>query len=541
MNLSNELISQFVKATKDDKKTSTESTVYGTTVVYGGKTYVKFDGSDLLTPVRTTTDVKDDERVTVLVKDHSATIIGNISSPSARTDDVKEVANQISEFDVIISHKLTTEELEATNATIQNLRAHLANIDELHAVFADIESLEAKLADIEHLNAVDIEAINANIERIESQFGTFTDLSADELEALNADIQILKGYTAEFTYVSTDVLEAVKANVKNLDVKKLSAEDADIRYVNIDFANVDNAWFDEFYAKSGIIEQVTISEGVVVKELVGVTIKGDLIEGNTIKADKFVVKGTDGIYYKLNFESGNFKDGEPVPDDGLHGSVIVANSVTAEKISVDDLVAFDATIGGFHITNESIYSGVKSSVANTTRGIYLDKEGQLAIGDSSNFIKYFKDTDGKYKLAISAGSIKMSASEKTVEETVQEAINTANAAKESAEKAAASAADSAIVLRIDSSRGTVFKNNNVSTVLSAVIYKGSKRITDIDALHAEFGASAYIEWLWQRMEEDAFGTILSTDNRIGNGGFTFTLSPDDVDTKVVFMCQLVTE
>ena len=103
------------------------------------------------------------------------------------------------------------------------------------------------------------------------------------------------------------------------------------------------------------------------------------------------------------------------------------------------------------------------------------------------------------------------------------------------------AGEDATTLRIDSSRGTVFKNSEVSTVLSAVIYKGGKRITDIDALHAEFGSSAYLEWKWQRLGEETFGTILSNDSRIGAGGFTFTLSPDDVDTKVVFMCQLVTD
>ena len=36
MTLSNELISQFVKATKDDTKTKTDKTVYGTIVEYNG-------------------------------------------------------------------------------------------------------------------------------------------------------------------------------------------------------------------------------------------------------------------------------------------------------------------------------------------------------------------------------------------------------------------------------------------------------------------------------------------------------------------------
>lgn len=99
----------------------------------------------------------------------------------------------------------------------------------------------------------------------------------------------------------------------------------------------------------------------------------------------------------------------------------------------------------------------------------------------------------------------------------------------------------AVTLRIDSSRGTVFKNSEVSTVLQAVIFKGGKTITDADALHVEFGSNAYLEWAWQRMGENTFGTILATDSRIGNGGFSFTLTPDDVDTKVVFKCQLITD
>ena len=74
-------------------------------------------------------------------------------------------------------------------------------------------------------------------------------------------------------------------------------------------------------------------------------------------------------------------------------------------VKVDDLVAFDATIGGFNITSNSIYSGVKESVNNTTRGIYIDNDGQVAFGDDSNFLKYYKDQNGKYKLEISAESV----------------------------------------------------------------------------------------------------------------------------------------
>ena len=95
MGLSSDLISQFVKVTNIDKKTRKESTVYGTTVEYNGSKYVKLDGSELLTPVSTTSDTKAGERVTVMIKDHTAIITGNISSPAARTEDVQENHDKI--------------------------------------------------------------------------------------------------------------------------------------------------------------------------------------------------------------------------------------------------------------------------------------------------------------------------------------------------------------------------------------------------------------------------------------------------------------
>lgn len=97
----------------------------------------------------------------------------------------------------------------------------------------------------------------------------------------------------------------------------------------------------------------------------------------------------------------------------------------------------------------------------------------------------------------------------------------------------------AAVLRIDSSRGTVFKNNAVSTVLSVVIFYGSLRITNRQELVAAFGPGAYLEWSWQRLGESAFGIISAADDRLSDDGFSFTLSPEDVDTKVVFQCKLM--
>ena len=97
----------------------------------------------------------------------------------------------------------------------------------------------------------------------------------------------------------------------------------------------------------------------------------------------------------------------------------------------------------------------------------------------------------------------------------------------------------AAVLRINSSRGTVFKNNQVSTVLTVVIYVGEQRITNITDLRARFGSSAHLQWYWQKLDETEYGIIVATDHKLSDDGFTLTLTPEEVDVKVTFMCELI--
>lgn len=407
MAISSDVIAQFVKVTNDDKKTKSETTVYGTIVEHSGSTYVRLDGSELLTPINTTSNVSDGERVAVLIKNHTATVMGNMSSPAARMEDIQdstEVLKKIAEFEILITYRITTEDLQAVNAIFDRLKSKSANIADADIVNAEIESLQAKYADLEYVMADDVDILNADIENLKAIFGTFADISTEDLEAINADIDNLKSYNANFTYVSAEVIRANKAEINRLDAEKLGAEEASLKYANIDFTNIGKAAMEYFYATSGLIESVTVSDGTITGRLVGVTISGDILEGNTVVADKLVIKGSDGLYYKLNTD-GITTAAEQTDYNSLNGQVIKAKSITAEKVSVSDLVAFDATIGGFNITPDSIYSEVKDSEGNTTRGIYMDRDGQFNFGDETNFVRYYRDEDGTYRLAISAESI----------------------------------------------------------------------------------------------------------------------------------------
>lgn len=468
MALSNELVSQFAKITTEKEETKKEEIVYGTTVSYNDTVYVKLDGSDRLTPITSTTVVKPDERVTVMIKDHSAIVTGNISSPSARNSDVEELGTQISEFDTIVANKVDTEELNATNARIDTLNTDTVNIrKDLNAANANIETLTADNVTInETLSAQSASIDNLEATKISAEVADAKYATIDNLEATNVSVNNLSSTYAEFKSTTTTKLAAVDASIENLETNKLSAASADLKYANIDFSNIGQAAIETFYSKSGIIKDLTIEGGTITGELVGVTIKGDLIEGGTVVADKLVVKGEDGLYYKLNTD-GVTTEAQQTEYNSLNGSVITAKSITATKISVTDLVAFDATIGGFNITENSIYSGVKESASNTTRGIYLDNDGQAVFGDASNYLKYYKDTDNNYKLAISASSIYLSASNKdvgTMIEDVENAQSTADNAQSTADsnEERVTAAESAIQQLSDSISMLVTDGNGTS-------------------------------------------------------------------------------
>lgn len=393
MALSQDLITQFAKLVNGDKRETKQPTLtYGwASKSDDGKYIVKLDGAPdtsvgITAEIAQTAsgvhiDSSKDTRVVVLISNHSATIIASLESGGGIGNGDKKTTT----LTHALEESARVKDLEADSVTVNNtLTAVLATINYLTATKISTESLAALEAAVKKLEAGTITTDDI----------TATRAAIDNLKTLDLTVKQLNADYGEFKEIATEKLEASDAFIKNVNLS----------FANIDFSNIGKAAIEQFMATSGLIENVVVGDGTITGNLVGVTIKGDLIEANTLVADKLVIQGEDGLYYKLNTNGGTV-DGEQTDYNSLNGSIITAKSITATQISVDDLVAFDATIGGFNITEDSIYSEVKDSEGNTTRGIYMDTDGQFNFGDSSNFIKYYRDEDGTYKLAISAASI----------------------------------------------------------------------------------------------------------------------------------------
>ena len=408
MALSKNLISDFVKATTDDKKTAEETTLYGTIVEYNGSKYVRLDGSDMLTPYTATVAAKAGERVRISVGKHSATVTGNVSSPAARTGDVEELGQKVDIFDAVVANKATIKDLEverarvddlvADNVVIKNqLTADSAEIKDLKADNVDIKGkLTARDAEIENLkaNKIDAEVVSANYATIKNLEAT--QASVKELSANKANITDLTAATGridklESKDIETDKLIAGKADITdltaatgridNLESKNIETDNLVAKKADIDLANVNNAWINKGVLKDGSIGSAAIHEGAVTNAKIAdatieaakiKSINADSIVAGTIKTERLIIAGPDGqdsIVKAINIANG-------VSEAEVNGQKIQAAS-----IDVVDLSAFQAKIAQFDMSQNAIYSG-KLAINDPTSGVYISTTG-FGLGDGA--------------------------------------------------------------------------------------------------------------------------------------------------------------
>lgn len=247
----------------------------------------------------------------------------------------------------------------------------------------------------------------------------------DDAEAFVANRKAVTAQSyAEIAQENAERANAKLAIIEQAIIDELDTRLANIDVANIDFANIDLAQVATIFSEAGIVDDLTTETGTITGELVGVTISGDLIQGNTIKADKLVVLGSDGLYYKLNI-SGETVEAQQTDYNSINGSHIQARTITASKISVTDLVAFGATIAGLILENGSIHSTGKT-LDNGVAGIFFDSTGQFNTGDSTNFIKSWNDTTAnQWKINLKADQI-LFTSGKDVEDQLDSAVTNAD-------------------------------------------------------------------------------------------------------------------
>ena len=405
MSLSKDLISQFVKATKDATTVKKESTVYGTVVKYNEKTYVKIDGSDLLTPAETLSSVEEGERVSIMIKDHTATITGNYTAPSAssikvdgmdadlkaNTANIKNLIAKNAEIENLVASKATIEDLRAANAEIDTLKSNYAEIEtlvadkasigDLEAVNADIKSLKADKADIAHLEANyatigSLNAVYADITRLEADKANITDLTATNakitnLEANKADISVLQA-----NYATIKQLDAANANITNLQTETANINNALIDKANVSDLTATNAKITDLQATKADVTELNAANANIS------TLTGNLAEITTLV-------------------NGN------LTSDNIQSMVITGNKFTVENgfiknAMIDSVNANKINAGVINTNNVKIQSNDGSMILQGNLQQFKDKNGKVRIqigkDATGNFTFVLYDENGTGQL-----------------------------------------------------------------------------------------------------------------------------------------------
>lgn len=380
MNLSNDLISQFAKITKDQNGSSNESIVYGTAVSYGDKLYVNIDGSDSITPVVTTSEVKAGERVTILLKDHSATILGNVTNPAASTETVGKVLDEydvivakMGNFELVIADKVTTEQLQAELAIINDALIGKATIEQLNAVDAKIENLdvtklEADVASISQAliskaEIADLEAVRASVNVLETDVGNIETLVGGNLTMDNIQSLVL----------TTSKVTVDNAFIKDAMIDRVSASKITAGTINTSLINIGSE--DGAMSITGSLQQFKDADGNVRIQL-GKDATGDFT---------FALYGADG-----------------------QGQLINQNGITASAISdgliVNKMVADNAAIAGSKLDIESVITEINGSTETIKSSkIYLDDKNQtlaVAFGELETKVDLIEGVDGDLGVAL---------------------------------------------------------------------------------------------------------------------------------------------
>lgn len=427
MSLSSDLISQFVKVTKDKEEKKTDSTIYGTTVEYEGRTFVKLDGSDRLTPVSTTATVKPDERVTVAIKNHSAIITGNLSTPSASSSDVSEIGNKISNFEIVIADKVDTKELVAQTARIDTLVADNVTIKEtltaqdgyiqeleadnvtinekLTAQEAEIttiktDKLDANAADIKYATIENLNATNADIHNLDVDYAAFKVATGKQLTANEAAIGTLDSDLANFKELTTGNFAAVNGSITSLETTKLQADSAVITDLQSDVADIDTLIFG---SASGETIQTSFANAVIA-QLGNAQIKSAMIENITaskitsgdIITNNVHVKSEDGkllisdetiqisddtrVRVQIGKDASNDYSINIWDDAGnlMFSEGGITDSAIKEAIIRDDMVSETANIAASKLNIESLFETINNDGSHTLNSskISMDAEGQ---------------------------------------------------------------------------------------------------------------------------------------------------------------------
>ena len=207
-----------------------------------------------------------------------------------------------------------------------------------------------------------------------------------------------KGPTAQALDRTYSELFLVKELIGNkASFEYIQANCADIDFANIDTANINKAKVRDLFTEVGLIKWAVITEGHITGFLDAVQVNAASITAGTLIADRILLRGSNkSLVYALNnfgeltSTQVNTIDGYVLTDRTVNADKIIAHSITANEITVENLIGANGWInlaqGTFNYGNALIWDGNQLTVS----GVVTASGG--AIGGFNLGNRYIEST-----------------------------------------------------------------------------------------------------------------------------------------------------
>lgn len=364
MDLNSILVSEFAKITNDNKETVNEgTTVYGTYRVDGDGAYVQIDGSDTRTPVATTSEARNGDRVTVLIKNHRAIITGNLTDPSTTVKSVEErIATGVGDIQKTIDNLKT--QLDNQEITLDEYRSAIAEAKRMATDYIDFTAGTGLVIGSSSISSnVRIYSGGIDIRDGDKILASYTDdvislgknNSSSVIKMCNESFEMSTGY-----YDSNTTESKLIAGTDMLTIGKLNNRgglDQFISFGASTFGDIEVGG--TMYAGSMIVNSITTENGE--SYLTSSDLSGYYTYGDNITANKLYIQGAGTISgdpnarlaasspYQLGYASGSsrkFKhDIKPIENAELDPKHLYDIEVVQFKYNDDYLEENDQRYG----------------------------------------------------------------------------------------------------------------------------------------------------------------------------------------------------
>lgn len=238
-----------------------------------------------------------------------------------------------------------------TNSKIKDGEIENSKIKDATLTGAKIKDATIGFAKVDSSFIKDLTADKAYIENLKASIADIGYLTADEANIKYATIASLEVVDGKIDNLETIAITTNNLSAKVAELGYLNADTADLKYANIELSNIDVANVGTFFANVGLIDRATIVDGHVTGFLDSVEVNANKITAGTLVADRILLKGSeDGLLYALNnlgeltSTTVDTLDGYVLTDRTINADKIVASSITANELDVDDIFADSAVI-----------------------------------------------------------------------------------------------------------------------------------------------------------------------------------------------------